>query len=65
MIIKIFQFMVIAILCGVDVFAFNKGIHPCISQPYRDYFIRHTMVVEDYIAAARVGKAEPRVCHTP
>lgn len=62
MIIKISQIILIVILCVFDVFAFAKAVHPCVSQPYRDYFIRHTIKVDEYIAAARGGKAEPNGC---
>lgn len=57
------RIVLLIILLSFDAFAFVRGLHPCVSEAYRDYYLRHSITIDAYLKAARAGQAEPGQCN--
>lgn len=62
MFVKIFQIIVIAILSVWNIYALKTGLDVCVPQPYEDFYIKHTLSVQEYEVAVNEGKVKHRTC---
>ncbi|MBB2204788.1 hypothetical protein [Gluconacetobacter takamatsuzukensis] len=53
------QIFLIVLLLAFDAYAFLCGIRPHVSTAYRDFYLRHTISRDAYLATARAGGADP------
>lgn len=60
--VKFFQLIVIAVLSVWNLYALKTSLNVCVSQPYWDYYIGHTLSKQDYIVAMNAGKVEHKLC---
>ncbi|AHI26994.1 hypothetical protein H845_3088 [Komagataeibacter xylinus E25] len=44
------RLLLIALLGGVNLFAFNLCLHPHVSENYRNFYIRHSITLGEYEA---------------
>lgn len=60
--VKVVQIVLIAVLSVWNIYALKVGMNACVPQPYQDYYMRHTLPLNAYLAAVRAGEVMHRVC---